>query len=547
MTIKEKLSFLLQNIENEVVEFKEAKSNYDFDKLGKYFSALSNEANIKHKSVAWLVFGVNDQRQIVGTKYRDRENSLDHLYQELASQTTARHTFKQIHDIYISEKRVVLFEIPPAPIATPISFKGYYYGREGSSINALSIAEMDYIRSQTKLDWAKKTVPEATIDDLDKQALNFAQKQFFKKHPNLREDGQTWNTTTFLNKSKLAIKGQITYGALLLVGKDESSHYLSPIDPTISWILKDSNNIEQDYEHFRPPFLLAIDKVFRKIRNLKYRYIPHGTLFPDEVDRYDPYIIREALNNCIAHQDYGIGARITVVETDNHSLLFKNKGSFIPKSIENVITSDAPESYYQNPYLVELMKNFGMIDTVGSGIKKMFNIQRQKFFPLPDYSFSNQSVSVTITGHMLDLDYAIKLASQPDLTLNDIFLLDKIYKKQAVDLNKTQIKYLRNKGWIEGRMPNLYISENLSKATETTIDYHKRRAIDDDFCKEMIVRFLQTEPAKRSQIEELLIDKLPDSLSTSQKTNKIRNILQSLRREGTLKVIKDRKWSINTD
>ena len=26
------------------------------------------------------------------------------------------------------------------------------------------------------------------------------------------------------------------------------------------------------------------------------------TLFPDEVDSYDPYIIREALNNCIAHQ-----------------------------------------------------------------------------------------------------------------------------------------------------------------------------------------------------------------------------------------------------
>ncbi|MFV0365038.1 MAG: ATP-binding protein [Mangrovibacterium sp.] len=47
--------------ENEVVECKEANTRFDKDKLGKYFSALSNEANLKAKSEAWLVFGVNDK------------------------------------------------------------------------------------------------------------------------------------------------------------------------------------------------------------------------------------------------------------------------------------------------------------------------------------------------------------------------------------------------------------------------------------------------------------------------------------------------------
>jgi ATP-dependent DNA helicase RecG len=46
------------NGESEVVEFKEAKNGYDFSKLGKYFSALSNEANLKGVPSAWLVFGV---------------------------------------------------------------------------------------------------------------------------------------------------------------------------------------------------------------------------------------------------------------------------------------------------------------------------------------------------------------------------------------------------------------------------------------------------------------------------------------------------------
>ena len=38
--------------ENEVVEFKEARNGYDFTKLGKYFSALCNEANLKRQPAA---------------------------------------------------------------------------------------------------------------------------------------------------------------------------------------------------------------------------------------------------------------------------------------------------------------------------------------------------------------------------------------------------------------------------------------------------------------------------------------------------------------
>jgi len=69
-------------------------------------------------------------------------------------------------------------------------------------------------------------------------------------------------------------------------------------------VLKNRDSVEVDYEHFTCPLILSIEKVYKKIRNLKYRYIAEPTLFPEEVDTYDPYVIREALNNCIAHQDY---------------------------------------------------------------------------------------------------------------------------------------------------------------------------------------------------------------------------------------------------
>ena len=71
--------------ETEIVEFKEAKKGYDFDKIGKYFSALSNEANLCHKPFAWLVLGVQDNsHQIVGSNFRAGRKDLDCLKAEIA-------------------------------------------------------------------------------------------------------------------------------------------------------------------------------------------------------------------------------------------------------------------------------------------------------------------------------------------------------------------------------------------------------------------------------------------------------------------------------
>ena len=60
-----KLKQLIADFENEVVEFKEAKANFNFNDIGKYFSALSNEANIRGIKEGWLIFGVTDQKEIV--------------------------------------------------------------------------------------------------------------------------------------------------------------------------------------------------------------------------------------------------------------------------------------------------------------------------------------------------------------------------------------------------------------------------------------------------------------------------------------------------
>ena len=89
------LNKLILSWESEVVEFKEAGKDYDRSKIGQYFSAISNESNLKGLQHGWLVFGVrNKDRAIVGTDYRNNKG-LDTLKQEIAIGTTGGISFSR--------------------------------------------------------------------------------------------------------------------------------------------------------------------------------------------------------------------------------------------------------------------------------------------------------------------------------------------------------------------------------------------------------------------------------------------------------------------
>jgi ATP-dependent DNA helicase RecG len=531
--------------ETEIVEFKEAKSDYHFEKIGKYFSALSNEANLNNQAEGWLIFGIKDKpRQIIGSSYRiNNRASLDKLKSEVAQKSSNHITFIEIYELYTAQGRVIMFQIPAAPQGIPISWSGHYYGRDGEELVPLNIEEIERIRKQaTFSDWSSEICIGATIADLDEIAILKARENFKKKNVNLATEVDLWNNITFLNKAKLTINGGITRSAIILLGKSESEHFIKPAIARIAWILKDKDNLERDYHHFTCPLIINVDEVFLRIRNIKYRYIKDGTLFPEEVDQYEPYVIREALHNCIAHQDYTMNGRINVVEREDGQLLFTNLGTFIPGSVEKVIHQDAPPEQYRNPYLTQAMVNLNMIDTIGSGIKRMFITQKNRYFPLPDYDFSDKKVKVTITGKIIDNDYSIILAQNRNLNLDDIIALDKIQKKRSI--TKQQASTLKAKSLVEGRYPAIHISAKVAQATGQTVGYMQDRGVDSDFIKKTIEDYLKKfHKAEREIFEGIILNKISDSLTIKQKKDRIKNVLQAMRREGTIKV-EDKVWSL---
>jgi ATP-dependent DNA helicase RecG len=168
-----------------------------------------------------------------------------------------------------------------------------------------------------------------------------------------------------------------------------------------------------------------------------------------------------------------------------------------------------------------------MIDSIGSGIKRMFKAQRDRFFPLPDYELGNKKVRVTLIGKVLDFGYAHALIKHPDLSLNEIFMLDKVQKKK--ELTEYEIKRLKDKGLIEGRKPNYHISAQMAEKTEQKADYIKVRGFKDEHYKDMVLEYIdQYGTASKEDIDRLILDILPKILDENQKENKVRNLVYAM-------------------
>jgi len=530
------LDKLISSWESEVVEFKEAGKDYDKNKIGQYFSAISNEANLKGLQHGWLVFGVrNKDRIIVGSSYRNSKG-LDALKQEISLGTTGGISFIEIYEVYPNvngeKKRVILFQIPAAATATPTGWNDHFYGRNGESLGALSVDEIDRIRGQEKKDWSKQIVQGADISHLDRNAIHLARENYKKKMNKsyISEDVDQMSDEQFLTKLKLMINGKITNAAMLLLG-NEDYDYLFKTVPEAAWRVYDSRNEVSDYEIFKIPYITLSERLFEKIRNLTYRYMPNQlTLFPTETKQYDMWLLRELLNNCIAHSEYTYGGRIYLNEFED-KIILTNPGSFLPGKIEPVLNPGYNPPFYRNQLLAEAMVKLNMIDSQSTGIRRVFRIQKERYFPLPDYDLSNrQQVKVCIYGKILDENYSQILFKNPDFDLETVFLIDCVQK--GIKIDKTAVKYLRKLKVIEGKVPNIFLSATIAETIGEKDQYVKNKAFNDQYYKDLIVKYLEKYgSAKKKDIRSLLWDKLPEIMEDRQKEDKIRNLLSSMRKK----------------
>ncbi len=235
------------------------------------------------------------------------------------------------------------------------------------------------------------------------------------------------------------------------------------------------------------------------------------------------------------------------VEEFEDKLVFINEGAFIPETIEHALEPGYKPPYYRNVFLCNAMVNLYMIDTNSMGIPMMYQIQRDKCFPLPTYDLNTiNRVKVTVYGKILDKNYTQLLYSDADLDMRTVFLLDQIQKHEVI--SKESFKILKKRGLAEGRYPNVFVSFKVADIVGQKAVYVRNKGLDDDICKQLIIKAIESMgEAGKQELMEVLEKALPEVLSDEQKSKKVSNLLQAMKRAGLVTAEgKNRyaKWSL---
>ena len=522
-----------ENAHCEWKEYKNLKNSFCGDEKNDVISYVSAIANMEG---GHLVIGVHDKTlEIVGTDtYNyDRQKAILRLTERCANLSTEGLDIEE----FIADdtnRKVWVIHIPKHLPKRPVFAHNKAWQRIEDSLVQMTAERMSAILDEpifSDTDWSAQIVPDATIDDLDEVAIAKARKMFKKVHNRIPEaEVNAWSVETFLSKCGIMKNGGITRAAIILLGKYESAFKLRPAVAQVTWTRRDENKDVVDYEHFTVPFILTVDEILSRIENLTMREMPGGTLFPDTMKHYDDYTIREALHNCIAHQDYTMQQRINFVENPTY-LFYSNAGNFIPGTLENALANEEPQAYFRNECLCRAMVDFNMIDTVSRGIKKMFNEQWRRHFPMPDYDIDaeNRKVSVRIYGNEINEQYTNLLKTNKSLTLWDCISLDSIQKGRSIHEEIAQ--NLLSRGLIEGETPNYTISLGIAKATRQLQDYTKQKGLDKEKIKQMVLQYLKnagSEGAKRDGIYEYVKDVLPQAKTREQQLRLLGDMLNAL-------------------
>ena len=520
-----------ENEECEWKEFKNLKNEFcgkEKNDIISYVSALSNMEG------GHLVIGVVDKTlEIVGTDtYNfDVQKAKLRLTEQCANLPSEGLSVEE----FITEdthKTVWVIHVPKHMKRLPVYAHSKAWQRLNDSLVELTDSRRNAIldERESMYDWTAQIIEDATIEDLDYDAIRLAREGYKQRYPQFANECDTWSDRVFLDKSCLTIDGKITRTTLLLVGKEDKAHKLNHIAQIVWKCFQDGQTFGDIYTI---PFIRTTSELLNRIRNYRFKIYPKNSLIPAEVWKYDTESILEGLHNSIAHQNYESGSRIIVTE-DKDKLTFENSGYFYEGSYDQYITGEKTPRNYRNPALVKAMVNIKMIDTQGYGIHKMFLSQKKRYLPMPDYDKSTATeVVLTLPGTVIDENYSLMLLENRNLSLMDAVLLDSVQKGKSISSEAVAI--LRKRKLIEGRLPHIFISKDIAQVTDQRIEYSKHKGLDDKKCEALLIDSLKDHGSlTKSEIRNLFWNVISDQLNDRQKETKVYNILRKMKKQNII-------------
>ena len=490
------LEKLLHSKEKEHLEFKEAKQQYNTEKLKKYCNAIANECG------GHLILGVDNSfpHKVVGTSAF--QNTLS-LKKELLDSLKLR---IDIEEMKYEGKRVLIFEIPSRPIGVPLQYRGASYMRVGESLEPMTPEQLKKIFDEAQPDFSAEICNGSTISDLSDFAISVLRNLISKKSNNSRI--HTLPVEQLLSDTELMIDGKLNYATLILLGKKESLGKLLPNSEIVFEYRSSESSIKtQQRQDYRVGFLAIHNKLWDQI-NLRndVEHIQEG-LFIRDIPNFNEEVIREALLNAVCHRDYTMQNSIFIRQYPK-LLEIESPGGF-PAGItaENIIYKQYP----RNRRIAEVFQKCGLVERSGQGVDKMFRLAIEESKPRPDYSMSDAyAVILKIRGEIQDvqfLKFLEKISSEKKIewTTQDLILLDdiRVGKTPSSEFQKS-ISRMADQGIIEkfgrGRGVRFILSKRLYSFLGEKGIYTRKRGLDREEKKALILKHIKNH--KKGTIKE---------------------------------------------
>jgi ATP-dependent DNA helicase RecG len=520
----------MRGAEDEHLEFKEAKNQYNTDKLIRYCSALANERGGN------MVLGVTNKkpRHVVGTRAFAELNSVKaKLVDKLGLRIEAT-------VLDHPDGRVLVFEVPSRPVGVPIACDGAYLMRAGEDLVAMTADRLKSIFDEAVPDYSAEICLKATLGDLDPEAIENLRTMWARKSGN--DVLYNLNVEQLLTDAELLVDGGVSYAALALLGTHRAlGKHLAQAEVIFEYRSSEASTPFQQRREFREGFFLFDEELWKVIdaRNEVYQY--EEGLFVGDIPTFDRRVVREALLNAVSHRDYRRGGS-TFVRQFPGKLEVQSPGGFVPGiTPENLLWKQAP----RNRRIAEVFARCGLVERSGQGARLMFERSIREGKSRPD----DHEVFLTLHGEVQDersLQFFQKIGQEAlaAFSTQDFLVVDLIHREQPVPLDLQDcLPRLLELGVMEsqgrGKNKKYFLSRRFYSSLGQRGTYTRRRGLDKRTNKELLFMHIEDSEEEGARFEEF--SQVLPSLSRGQ----IKRLMEELKRDGRIHVVgktKGARW-----
>lgn len=475
-----------------------------------YVTALCNEKG------GYLVIGMHDDfpHKVIGTK--QNENAVGQLESDIYRDSGIR---VSAYELFEDGKRVLVIDVPSRPRGRVFKFEDVALMRVGEELKPMSDEVYLSIIQEQEPDFSEQICNKVTIADLDPDAISILKEKYANKQKN--PSFRSLSDFQALSDLGLVSDGKVTNAAVILLGKADVISRLYPqVKVSLEYRTSESNIHFDAREFFDGPYFLMIDKLWSAI-NSRNGAIPvrNGVYKDYEIPLFNEEVIREALNNAIAHRVYGLQSEI-VVKQYPAKMVFVSPGGF-PHGVtpDNILYAPSTP---RNRLLADVLSKTGLVERSGQGVDNIYLATISEGKPEPDYSKTDDfCVTLILSSSIEDMAFAQYIKSIQDnlpegskLTVYDVITLNTIRKtKQRDKLDKQIVSKLVSNGYIEQRgktSGTFYIlSREYYELAGRMTEYSDMSEWDDEHIISILTSFLKTNKiAKMGDFATLFSERL---------------------------------------